>query len=808
MKRLSVRSALVLGSALLMMSCGGGGGGSGGGDGGGVGGVTFSGVTTQASLTAANANKIFSLVWNGGPTTGTISSSPKVSNSKGADIAPLARHLVKKLSVNASGFSGSSKNVSRMIPVNETQTGAVSGTLTITGSIDDATGTGSITESFANFNDGDGYTYDGNVQLQINGYDMAYQVMTDVTMSFALWTIKSASGDISLTGSMRMQASLQNKGETLTVTMDGRDNIGKETFRFANFVEATGYDNLLPTAAATATYSGRVYAEKFGYVEISTSSPCIYSDPNANPSSGGPIVLAGAGNTKAFITPRSYGVKIEVDDNGDAAADATNRYFWDNLAGPAFTSLIVAPAASSVPAGLTQHFTAMGTFSDNRTKDFTSLVTWTSSDINIAQISSKEGTYSTCWDLGCAYAGSLGTTTITATMGDVTGTATMEVSPAALVSLDVHPLDSAESSSLAKGMTRQYQAFGTFSNTYRGDVTSSVTWSSSDNAVATVSNVPGSNGMASAISAGTTTITATSGGISGSSTLSVIAWTLQNSGILSDINRVVWTGSQFVAAGANGIILSSSDGKSFQQRTTSSSSALYDVARSGDTFVVVGEYGTVLTSSDGVTWTSQTSGTHNSLYGVVWSGSKFVALGAYGTLLTSPNGTVWSPQVSGTTNNLHGVAWSGSKFVAVGAYGTILTSSDGTAWTPQTSNTLNHLGRVAWSGLQFVALSGSPYDFGSYPYPIHISTDGINWTNIPIVPSSTFPPSFIWQSSDVIWCGTQFVAVGADGNIFKSGDGVNWSSWVSGTKRFLSTVSCSATQYVVAGKGGLIITSP
>lgn len=426
----------------------------------------------------------------------------------------------------------------------------------------------------------------------------------------------------------------------------------------------------------------------------------------------------------------------------------------------------------------------------------------------ITQISSKEGTYSMCSDLGCASALSLGSSNITATMGDVSGLSTMTVSPAVLVSIVATQPDPYASTIMAMGMTKQFMALGTFSNNLRGDVTSSVIWSSSDNAIATISNEPGSNGIASSISTGSTTITATSGAISGSTSLTVTAWTLQNAGTSSDINRVVWAGTQFIAVGTNGTILTSSDGKTFQQRSSGTTTALYDVAGSGNTFVVVGTNGTILTSPDGVAWAPQVSGTVNSLYGVVWSGNRFVAVGADGIILTSLIGTVWTPQVSGTTNSLHSVTWSGSRFVAVGAYGTILTSPDGTTWTLRTSDTLNPLGRVTWSGSLFVAVSGSPYDYYSYPYPVHISTDGITWANIMIVPSSTSTPAFIWQSSDVIWCGTQFVAVGAEGNIFTSADGVTWSLWVAGTTNFLSSVSCSATNYVVAGKGGLIISYP
>jgi hypothetical protein len=39
--------------------------------------------------------------------------------------------------------------------------------------------------------------------------------------------------------------------------------------------------------------------------------------------------------------------------------------------------------------------------------------------------------------------------------------------------------------------------------------------------------------------------------------------------------------------------------------------------------------------------------------------------------------------------------------------GTLLTSPDGTAWTPQASGTVNLLNGVVWSGTQFVMLGAN-----------------------------------------------------------------------------------------------------
>lgn len=105
-----------------------------------------------------------------------------------------------------------------------------------------------------------------------------------------------------------------------------------------------------------------------------------------------------------------------------------------------------------------------------------------------------------------------------------------------------------------------------------------------------------------------------------------------------------------------------------------------DVVWSGSQFVAAG-YGGIITSTDGVTWSVPSSGAGD-LHGVAWSGTQFVAVGLWGTILTSTDGMTWTQRSSGTGVTLNDVTWSGSQFVAVGAwFGTILTSSDGVNWT-------------------------------------------------------------------------------------------------------------------------------
>ncbi len=90
-------------------------------------------------------------------------------------------------------------------------------------------------------------------------------------------------------------------------------------------------------------------------------------------------------------------------------------------------------------------------------------------------------------------------------------------SSATLTSIEVTPANA----SIALGTTQQFTATGTYSDNTTRNLTTSVTWRSSSRSVATISNAAGSNGLATSVTPGPTTITATSGSISGFTVLSV-----------------------------------------------------------------------------------------------------------------------------------------------------------------------------------------------------------------------------------------------------------------------------------------------
>jgi len=176
-------------------------------------------------------------------------------------------------------------------------------------------------------------------------------------------------------------------------------------------------------------------------------------------------------------------------------------------------SITVTPANPSIPIGEVQPFTAIGTYSDNSTHDLTSQVTWASANTSVATISNAS------ISPGVATGLATGTSTITATFDGISGTTVLTVTPVILEMIMLTPL----ATSIEVGGTVQYMAMGMYSDNSMKDFTSQVTWASSLTSVATISNAPGSQGLATGVAAGTSIISASLDGLTGSTSLTVTA---------------------------------------------------------------------------------------------------------------------------------------------------------------------------------------------------------------------------------------------------------------------------------------------
>ena len=203
-------------------------------------------------------------------------------------------------------------------------------------------------------------------------------------------------------------------------------------------------------------------------------------------------------------------------------------------------SINVSPTNPSIALGTTKQFTATGIFSDNTRQDLSTSASWTSSVATVAIISNTTGSN------GLATSAGVGSTTITATFSGISGNTTLTVTAAMLVSINVTPTNP----SIALGTTQQFTATGIYSDNTNQDLTTSATWNSASTGVATISNTAGSNGLATSVAAGSTTITATFSGISGNTTLTVTAATLVSINVTpTNPSIALGTTQQFTATG-------------------------------------------------------------------------------------------------------------------------------------------------------------------------------------------------------------------------------------------------------------------
>jgi phospholipase C len=231
---------------------------------------------------------------------------------------------------------------------------------------------------------------------------------------------------------------------------------------------------------ASGLYSDGTTSDLTSQVTWSCSTPAV-----AKVTAGGQVSAVGTGSTLIRAALKSV--------SGSTTLQVTHAQL---------STITVSPASSQVALGLSQQFTANGTFSGGTNADVTSQVTWSSSATAVAAVTG----------IGTAKAVGLGMAQIQARSGSVTGSATLEVTPAQLSTVTVSP----RQGSIVLQGTQQFTATGNFTDGTQRNLTSTAAWNASPSTVASVNA-----GLASGLAVGTTNITAVSGSISGSGTLSV-----------------------------------------------------------------------------------------------------------------------------------------------------------------------------------------------------------------------------------------------------------------------------------------------
>ncbi|MFM5855318.1 Ig-like domain-containing protein [Aeromonas rivipollensis] len=179
-----------------------------------------------------------------------------------------------------------------------------------------------------------------------------------------------------------------------------------------------------------------------------------------------------------------------------AAGSVNGRFLSDSasltVGDAAVTGVVVTPDPATVPAGLSVQFTATAQLSDNSTQDITDTASWGSDATGVATVIG-----------GLATGVSVGDASITATdmVSGQSGSAALTVTNAVMTALAVTP----KTATVSVGQDQQFDATATLSDGSTQDMTTSVSWSSGDLAIASI----GSNtGLATGVAVGSSTITA------------------------------------------------------------------------------------------------------------------------------------------------------------------------------------------------------------------------------------------------------------------------------------------------------------
>jgi hypothetical protein len=228
------------------------------------------------------------------------------------------------------------------------------------------------------------------------------------------------------------------------------------------------------------------------------------------------------------------------------------------------------------------------------------------------------------------------------------------------------------------------------------------------------------------------------------------------------------------------LIYTSRSGKQWQRGTTGAPGRLESVAFGNGRFVAVGNNG-IFTSTDGEAWT-EAAHPQRKLYAVVYGGGRFVAVGM-GCAFTSEDGVNWT-EAAGIDKwaELRHLTHAQGLFVAAGSGGQIMTSADGMTWAKRKDTKMPLTAVGYWQG-RFLAV------VGRVPY---VSTDGVTWS---VAADAALPANITSMAAGQ----DQLVAVGDQGALLSSRDGIAWTEHAPALGSLFLSVAHGAQRYVAVG---------
>ncbi|GAB5561519.1 MAG: hypothetical protein SynsKO_31660 [Synoicihabitans sp.] len=267
-------------------------------------------------------------------------------------------------------------------------------------------------------------------------------------------------------------------------------------------------------------------------------------------------------------------------------------------------------------------------------------------------------------------------------------------------------------------------------------------------------------------------------------------------GALWDLFNVEYIDGKFWATGANGVLLTSSDGTNWEERPNGRTGHWFKaIIKANGRYVMPTGSGAIRWSDDGVVWnevSSNTIGDTRDNSAIAFANGEFLVTTTEGHVRRSADATSWNTTlVDAQGTPLNGIASIGGTVVAVGDNGLILTSKDNQNWQEVD---LGH----DWRWFRVRALDGLFVAMGQNNQ-LAISTDGLNWRSHDV-------QNIGWEITDIAR-GPDGYYVSSGGPIGQIGRTTNFRDWnlltqvVTGDVR---AMSIAGGELVFVAEGGLV----
>jgi hypothetical protein len=274
-------------------------------------------------------------------------------------------------------------------------------------------------------------------------------------------------------------------------------------------------------------------------------------------------------------------------------------------------------------------------------------------------------------------------------------------------------------------------------------------------------------------------------------------------------NDVAYGNGYFVAVGSNDKIAYSSDGETWNFKSTMAGPVYRNinaVAYGNGRFAAVGDNGRTMYSRDGETWTLTENWSFGNFKNIAYVNDRFIA-NSSSVIAYSNDGETWFAMeniddVFGKNISCR-IIYSDGRFIAGSRDGKIAFSNDGETWNVIEDDTFDSYSivSIAYGNNRFVAYAKN-YNGVKMAY----SDDGETWDIIKqIERDDERYDRWNWIES-ITYGDGYFIAVGDD-QIRFSEDGVGWSTLEEGhssSRNHYTAVAYGGGFFVIVGKDGMV----